>query len=158
MFGGFQERHIETAGSRLFVRYGGSGFPIVLLHGHPRTSATWYRVAPLLASAGHTVICPDLPGYGRSELQDPRPDHASSSKRSMSRDILTALEALGHTRFHLLGHDRGSYAALRLALDRPDAVEKLALADCLPISEHLARADAAFATAWWHWFFFAQPD
>ena len=65
---------------------------------------------------------------------------------------------LGHERFILAGHDRGSYAALRLALDHPEVVDKLILMDCLPISEHLRRADARFATAWWHWFFFAQPD
>lgn len=68
------------------------------------------------------------------------------------------MNALGHTRFAVVGHDRGSYFALRLALDHPEAVTRAALMDCLPISEHVDRADARFATAWWHWFFFAQPD
>jgi haloacetate dehalogenase len=68
------------------------------------------------------------------------------------------MSALGHDRFALVGHDRGSYSALRLALDRPEAVSKLVLLDCIPISEHLARADAAFAERWWHWFFYAQPE
>jgi haloacetate dehalogenase len=68
------------------------------------------------------------------------------------------MTVLGHERFHLVGHDRGSYVALRLALDRPERVDRLALLDCIPISEHLARTDARFATEWWHWFFFAQPD
>jgi haloacetate dehalogenase len=65
---------------------------------------------------------------------------------------------LGHDRFHLVGHDRGSYVALRLALDHEHRIDHLALLDCVPISEHLARTDSRFATAWWHWFFYAQPD
>ncbi|PFG29382.1 haloacetate dehalogenase [Paramicrobacterium agarici] len=158
MFKGFAEDWVETPGARIFVRHGGDGFPIVLLHGHPRTSATWHRVAPTLMDAGFTVICPDLPGYGRSVIAHPASDHSSSSKRAMARSIRSAVETLGHTRFYLVGHDRGSYVALRLALDSPAAVARLALADCVPISEHLARADAAFATARWHWFFYAQPD
>jgi haloacetate dehalogenase len=68
------------------------------------------------------------------------------------------MSALGHERFHLVGHDRGSYVALRLALDQEDRIDHLALLDCIPISEHLARADARFATRWWHWFFLAQPE
>jgi len=68
------------------------------------------------------------------------------------------MHTLGHDRFAVVGHDRGSYYGLRLALDHPDRVSQIALLDCLPISEHLDRADASFATAWWHWFFFAQPD
>jgi len=72
--------------------------------------------------------------------------------------LLAAMRSLGHIRFDVVGHDRGSYYALRLALDHPSAVRRLVLIDCLPISEHLDRVDARFATAWWHWFFFAQPD
>lgn len=64
----------------------------------------------------------------------------------------------GHERFALAGHDRGSYVALRLALDHPAAVRRVAFLDGVPISEHLARMDVRFATQWWHWFFFAQPE
>jgi haloacetate dehalogenase len=104
------------------------------------------------------VICPDLRGYGRSTSPAPTADHSAHSKRAVATDMARLMTALGHERFHLVGHDRGSYVALRLALDHEDHIDHLALLDCIPISEHLARADARFATMWWHWFFFAQPD
>ncbi len=142
----------------LRVRVGGAGPPVVLLHGHPRTHTTWYAVAPLLVSAGFTVVCPDLRGYGRSSKPPTTENHAPYSKRAMAADIVALMSTLGHQRFALAGHDRGSYVAMRLALDHPSAVTALALLDCVPIGEALRRADARFATAWWHWFFFAQPD
>ncbi|UPL11024.1 alpha/beta fold hydrolase [Microbacterium sufflavum] len=158
LFPGFTEEVVRTGASDVFVRHGGSGPPVVLLHGHPRTSATWHRVAPLLVEQGFTVICPDLRGYGRSRGPAPTPDHSAHSKRAVAEDVRGVVRHLGHERFHLAGHDRGSYVALRLALDSPEAVERVALLDCLPLTEHLRRADARFATRWWHWFFFAQPD
>ncbi|MFE4228833.1 alpha/beta fold hydrolase [Arthrobacter sp. NPDC056886] len=158
MFEGFEEERIDVGLSRLFVRHGGEGRPVLLLHGHPRTSATWHRVAPQLVNAGFRVICPDLRGYGRSSKPTLTADHSAHSKRATAQDMLALMSALGHEQFALVGHDRGSYAALRLALDHPEAVSKLALLDCIPISEHLARADATFATKWWHWFFYAQPE
>ena len=145
-------------GVDLRVRIGGAGSPVVLLHGHPRTHTTWHRVAPLLVAAGHTVVCPDLRGYGRSSKPPTTPDHVPYSKRAMARDVVALMRSLGHDRFAVVGHDRGSYVALRTALDHPDAVTHLAALDCIPIVEHLERADARFATAWWHWFFFAQPE
>ncbi|RBY85969.1 alpha/beta fold hydrolase [Blastococcus sp. TF02A-26] len=154
----FDERRVAVADDvTLRVRVGGDGPPVVLLHGHPRTHTTWHRVAPLLVAAGHTVVCPDLRGYGRSSAPAPRPDHAQASKRAMAADVVTLMRELGSERFAVVGHDRGSYVALRLALDHPEAVTHLAVVDCVPIVEHLDRADARFATAWWHWFFFAQP-
>jgi haloacetate dehalogenase len=131
---------------------------VVLLHGHPRTSATWHRVAPLLVDRGFTVVCPDLRGYGRSRGPAPAPDHSAHSKRAVAGDVVAVMRALGHERFALVGHDRGAAVAFRLALDHPRAVERVALVDGLPISEHLARITPEFATQWWHWFFFAQPD
>ncbi|MFF9214050.1 MULTISPECIES: alpha/beta fold hydrolase [unclassified Streptomyces] len=158
MFEGFETRHVETAEASVFVRYGGEGPPVVLLHGHPRTSATWHRVAPLLVDRGFTVVCPDLRGYGRSRGPAPAPDHAAHSKRALAGDVVAVMRALGHDRFALVGHDRGAAVAFRLVLDHPRAVRRVALIDCLPISEHLARITPEFATQWWHWFFFAQPD
>ncbi|WP_026005295.1 alpha/beta hydrolase [Arthrobacter sp. M2012083] len=158
MFEGFEERHIDVGSCSLFVRYGGEGPPVLLLHGHPRTSATWHRVAPQLLNAGFSVVCPDLPGYGQSSKPAPTVDHAAHSKRATARHMVALMVELGHEQFRLVGHDRGSYTALRLVLDYPGTVSKVALLDCIPISEHLARADARFATKWWHWFFYAQPD
>ncbi|MEU3552038.1 alpha/beta hydrolase [Streptomyces longwoodensis] len=158
MFEGFETRHVETGEASVFVRYGGDGPPVVLLHGHPRTSATWHRVAPLLVDRGFTVVCPDLRGYGRSRGPAPTPDHSAHSKRAVAADVVAVMRALGHERFALVGHDRGAAVAFRLALDHPRAVERVVLVDGLPISEHLARITPEFATQWWHWFFFAQPD
>ena len=129
------------------MRHGGSGPPVLLLHGHPRTHATWHRVAPLLA-AGHTVVCPDLRGYGESSKPPTTPDHEPYSKRAMAGDCVALMRALGHERFAVAGHDRGSYVALRLALDHPEAVTRLVVLDVGARSaEALARCDARFARA-----------
>jgi haloacetate dehalogenase len=158
MFEDFAIESVAVGDAKLHVRYGGEGPAVLLLHGHPRTGATWHRVAPRIVSAGFTVVCPDLTGYGRSQGRMPSADHSAHSKRSVADDMVRLMTALGQEQFHLVGHDRGSYVALRLALDHEQRIERLALLDCIPISEHLARADARFATAWWHWFFFAQAD
>jgi haloacetate dehalogenase len=160
MFDGFTLTRITVTGAdgtpvSLRVRHGGSGTPVVLLHGHPRTHVTWHRVADLLA-ADHTVICPDLRGYGGSSKPPAGYDHAGYGKRAMAGDVLALMRVLGHERFAVAGHDRGCYVAARLALDHPDAVTHLAVLDGVPIGEALARADARFAARWWHWFFLGQ--
>jgi len=157
MFEGFDAQVIHVGEASVFVRSGGAGPPVLLLHGHPRTSATWHRVAPRLVERGFTVVCPDLRGYGRSRGPAPTADHAGYAKRAVADDLVSVMRALGHSRFALAGHDRGGAVALRLALDHRDAVSRVALLDCLPVSEHLSRVTAEFATRWWHWFFFAQP-
>jgi haloacetate dehalogenase len=159
MFDGFDMIRVEVGSDvRLRVRHGGSGAPVVLLHGHPRTHTTWHRVAPLLVAAGNTVVCPDLRGYGQSSKPPSTADHAGYSKRAMAGDIRNLMRRLGHDRFAVVGHDRGSYVALRLALDTPEVVSHLVILDTVPIGEALRRADARFAIAWWHWFFFGQQD
>ena len=158
MFDGFDTLTIDTGAASIQVRHGGDGPAVLLLHGHPRTSATWHRVAPLLVAAGFTVVCPDLRGYGASRGPAPTPDHSVHSKRAVARDLVAVMDRLRHQRFAVVGHDRGSLVALRLALDHPNRVSRLAVLDGIPVSEHLARVNAKFATQWWHWFFFAQPD
>lgn len=150
------EDHAVDEGT-LHVRRGGEGPAVLLLHGHPRTGSTWHAVAPALVDAGFSVVVPDLRGYGRSRGPAPTPDHSAHSKRAVANDMALLMTRLGHGRFSVVGHDRGSYVALRLALDHDERVERAVLMDCIPISEHLRRADARFATAWWHWFFYAQP-
>ena len=157
MFDGFALERIDVGGVVLRVRHGGHGPPVVLLHGHPRTHTTWHRVAPLLAER-HTVVCPDLRGYGESDKPPTTADHAPYGKRAMAADVRALMSALGHERFAVVGHDRGSYVAFRLAMDHPAAVTALAALDSVPIGEALARCDAKFAHDWYHWFFFAQPD
>jgi haloacetate dehalogenase len=156
-FDGFALEHIDTGEAAIRVRHGGSGPPVVLLHGHPRTHTTWHRVAPLLA-ASHTVVCPDLRGYGRSSGPPTTPDHEPYSDRAMARDVVAVMAALGHGHFAVAGHDRGSGVAMRLAFDAADAVTHVAVLDGIPHVEALGRCDARFASAWWHWFFFAQTE
>ncbi|GIH96156.1 alpha/beta fold hydrolase [Planobispora siamensis] len=155
MFEGFAQERVATGEAELFVRYGGDGPPVLLLHGHPRTHATWHRVAPLLAG-DFTVVCPDLRGYGRSSKPETTADHEPYSKRAMARDCVALMRELGHERFAVAGHDRGCYVAQRLALDHPRAVTRLVVMEGIPIGEALARADARFAASWWHWFFLGQ--
>jgi haloacetate dehalogenase len=158
MFENFVTERRQVGEASIFVRHGGVGPPVLLLHGHPRTSATWHRVAPRLVERGFTVVCPDLRGYGRSRGPAPTADHAGYAKRAVANDMVAVMRELGHDRFSLAGHDRGSSVALRLALDHQEAVTRVAFMDGLPISEHLSRITATFATQWWHWFFFAQPN
>jgi haloacetate dehalogenase len=157
MFDGFSLERIDVGDAELRVRHGGEGSPVMLLHGHPRTHTTWHRVAPLLA-AEHAVICADLRGYGESSKPPTSDDHEPYSKRAMAADCVKLASALGHERFSIVGHDRGAYVAFRAALDHPEAVDALAVLDAIPIGDALARCDASFARAWWHWFFLGQTD
>jgi haloacetate dehalogenase len=155
MFDGFTLEHVDVGEAVLRVRHGGSGPAVLLLHGHPRTHTTWHRVAPLL-SRNRTVVCPDLRGYGQSSKPPTTADHEPYSKRALARDAVALMRSLGHERFAVVGHDRGASVAYRTALDHPAVVTALAVLDGVPIGEHLARCDATFATAWWHWFFLGQ--
>src|SRR5690554_573093 len=131
MFDGFVLEHVDVGDATLRVRYGGSGPPVVLLHGHPRTHTTWWQVARELAKQ-HVVVCPDLRGYGGSSKPATDAEHSPYSKRAMAGDIVALMRGLGHDRFTVVGHDRGSYVALRLALDHPELVDRLVLLDCVP--------------------------
>lgn len=157
MFHGFELNWIKLPDAALRVRVGGKGEPLLLLHGHPRTHTTWHRVAPILAEQ-YTVVCPDLRGFGQSSKPADTPDHAGSSKRAKARDCIALMRQLGFERFGLVGHDRGSYTAFRAAMDHPGSISRLAILDGIPIADALARCDARFASAWWHWFFFAQAE
>jgi len=157
MFEGFTHCKIALSEAVINLRYGGSGPPLLLLHGHPRTHATWSKVAPKLA-AFFTVVCPDLRGFGESSKPVDLPDHAGSSKRAKAKDCIELMRALGFERFAIVGHDRGSYTAYRAALDYPEKITSLAVLDCVPILEALERCNEQFARQWYHWFFFAQPE
>ncbi|MDU5836998.1 MAG: alpha/beta hydrolase [Pantoea sp.] len=157
MFEGFIHTEIALSDATINVRYGGSGPPLMLLHGHPRTHVTWSKVAPRLAKF-FTVVCPDLRGFGRSSKPADLPDHAGSAKRAKAKDCIELMRHLGFARFALVGHDRGSYTAYRAALDYPDSITRLAVLDSVPILEALERCNERFARQWYHWFFFAQPE
>src|ERR687898_3159214 len=134
MFKTFTHRRIETSGAVINLRVGGSGPPILLLHGHPQTHVMWHKVAPKLAEE-FTVVCADLRGYGDSSKPPTTPDHEPFSKRAMARDQVAVMQALGFERFMVVGHDRGGRVAYRMALDYPDLVENLAVLDLVPTGE-----------------------
>ena len=157
MFEGFAQADIDTGEAVIRVRHGGSGPPLLLLHGYPQTHVMWHQVAPRLAR-DFTVVAPDLRGYGDSSKPPTAPDHAPYSKRAMARDQIAVMEQLGFERFAVAGHDRGGRVAYRLALDHPERVRKLAVLDIIPTGEAFRRADRAFGLGYWHWFFLAQPD
>lgn len=155
-FEGFTLEHVEVADGELRVRHGGSGPPLLLLHGNPQTHAMWHKVAPVLARR-HTVICPDLRGYGGSLKPPATADHAPYAKRVMARDMVELMERFGHKRFSVVAHDRGARVAHRLALDHAARVARLAVLDIIPTLEHFERADMKFGLGYYHWFWFAQP-
>ena len=155
-FDGFRLEHIRVRDGTLRVRIGGSGPPLVLLHGNPQTHAMWHLVAPDLARS-FTVVAPDLRGYGQSLKPPPSADHGAYAKREMARDIVELMAGLGHERFLVAAHDRGARVAHRLAIDHPGRVERLAVLDIVPTIEHFERADMAFGLGYYHWFWFAQP-
>jgi haloacetate dehalogenase len=157
LFPGFEPRRIAVDdGVRIAAMVGGSGPPLLLLHGHPQTHAIWHRVTPELARH-HTVVAADLRGYGDSDKPLGAPDHANYAKRRMALDQVALMRRLGFDRFDVLAHDRGARVAHRLALDHPQAVRRLALLDIAPTLAMYEQTGEAFARAYWHWFFLIQP-
>lgn len=157
MFEGFTSFGIDTAGARIAGVTGGSGPPLLLLHGYPQTRAMWHKVAPDLARH-FTVIAPDLRGYGASSKPPGGPDHAAYSKRAMAQDMVEVMVALGFDRFAVCGHDRGGRVAHRMALDHEDRVTRLAVLDIAPTREMYRDTDKTFAFKYWHWFWLTLPE
>lgn len=153
---GFEAVDLTSPGGTVHAVVGGSGPPLLLLHGYPETHLMWHAAAPLLAQQ-RTVIATDLTGYGDSSRPTPAADHQPHSKRAMADNQVAVMSALGFDRFAVAGHDRGGRVAYRMALDHPDRVEQLAVLDVVPTGEVWRRADADFARAYWHWAFLAQP-
>jgi haloacetate dehalogenase len=156
VFAGFELSRFDTGEAVIRARHGGSGPPVLLLHGHPQTHAMWNAVAPPLAR-DFTVVVADLRGYGESWAFEDAPDHEPYSKRAMARDQVALMRHLGFERFSVAGHDRGGRCAYRLALDHPERVEKLAVLDIVPTGDMWRRVDMEFGMVDWHWFFLAQP-
>ncbi|BBB00822.1 putative hydrolase [Actinacidiphila reveromycinica] len=152
----FAQRRVEVAEDvTLNVAVGGSGSPVVLLHGFPQTHLMWRHVAADLA-ADHTVICPDLRGYGASD-KPADPDGTAYGKRMMAADTVALARALGHERFALAGHDRGALVAFRAGLDHPTAVTHVACLDVLPTLDMWAAMHGTSAAVGFHLYLMAQP-
>ncbi len=155
-FEGFALSRVDVGEATLRVRHGGSGPPLLLLHGYPETHMMWGKIAGDLAR-DFTVIAPDLRGYGESTGPAATKDHETYSKRAMARDAVDLMRHFGHERFMLAAHDRGGRVGYRLALDHPGVLQKLSLLDIIPTADVWKRANKAFALGYWHWSFLAQP-
>src|SRR6516225_3654984 len=157
LFPGFKHVDMRTKGAIIRVRHGGSGPPLLLLHGSPNNHVLWYAVAARLSERYHVVLA-DLRGYGDSSLPDPGPNLVNYSFRVMAEDMIEVMENLGHQRFFLAGHDRGARLSHRLCLDHPDRVMKLSLLDMLPNYHVWTNANMKWALGAYHWLFMAQPE
>ncbi|MFT5508115.1 MAG: haloacetate dehalogenase, partial [Hyphomicrobiaceae bacterium] len=138
-------------------RHGGSGPPLLLLHGNPENHVCWHKVAVRLAENYH-VIMPDLRGYGDSSLPEPGDNHINFSFRAMAQDMVEVMDHFGHNTFYLAGHDRGGRTAHRLCMDFPDRVKKVALLDILPNHYIWSNTNKDWVIRTWHWSFMAQPE
>ncbi len=156
MFEGFETRQIEANGTTINLVTGGSGPPLLLIHGYPQSHVMWHKIVPRLAQ-DFTVVAPDLRGYGDSGKPAGDPDHANYSKRVMAQDQVDVMSAQGFEEFLLVGHDRGARVSHRLTKDHPQRVQKLATLDIIPTRRMFQIVDQAMATNTYHWFFLIQP-
>ena len=157
LFPDFEPRVFEVNGIQIAGHIGGSGSPLLLLHGHPQTHAIWHKLAPALMKS-HTLVMTDLRGYGDSSKPQGDVDHSNYSKRVVAQDQVEVMNQLGFDRFDVLAHDRGARVAHRLAMDHTDAVKKLIMLDIAPTLSMYEKTTEAFAKAYWHWFFLIQPS
>jgi haloacetate dehalogenase len=157
VFEGFETVRVDVDGVTVHAVAGGSGPPLLLLHGFPQTHAMWHPIAQRLAARA-TVVAADLRGYGDSDRPPAGVDHGGYSFRTMAADQVGLMRALGHERFAVVGHDRGARVTHRMALDHPQAVTRAAVLDILPTLHLYTHVDQAWATAYYHWFFFLQPE
>ena len=156
MFEGFEQQQIKTSWTTINLVKGGSGPPLLLLHGYPQTHTMWHKVAPLLAQ-DFTVVAADLRGYGDSGKLEGGANHINYSKRAMAQDQVEVMEQLGFDSFLLVGHDRGARVSHRLTKDHPQRVKRLALLDIIPTHRMFQIVNQEMATNTYHWFFLIQP-
>jgi haloacetate dehalogenase len=156
LFPGTREVRIQADGAEIFARTGGSGPPLLLIHGFPQTHAMWHKVAPVLMQS-FTCVMPDLRGYGYSSCPQNDAANLAYSKRAMASDLLALMTSLGHHRFAVVGHDRGGRVAYRMALDHPGFVNCLAVLDIVPTQAMWHNFSASLAMKVYHWLFLAQP-
>ncbi|MFQ5625871.1 MAG: alpha/beta fold hydrolase, partial [Methyloligellaceae bacterium] len=156
LFPGFDSQTIKTGGAEIFMRLGGAGLPLLLLHGYPQTHVMWHRIAVEMAEHFSLVIA-DLRGYGQSSCPQSDDNHETYSKRAMGNDMIEVMKALGHESFMVLSHDRGARAGYRMALDYPEHVSRLAMLDIVP-TYFVWRESAEIGIGKFHWPFLAQPS
>ena len=156
LFADAHEHRFTVNSVEIFARVGGSGPPLLLIHGFPQTHAMWHRLAPALMQR-FTCVMPDRRGYGFSACPEDDPGHTAYSKRAMTGDLVAVMEKLGHTRFAAVGHDRGARVAYRMALDHPQRVATLTVLDIVPTYAMWHELTVRLAMKSYHWLFLAQP-
>lgn len=127
---------------------------LLLLHGSPQTHHIWHRITPHLTDS-YNVVLLDLRGYGASSKPD---DIACYAKSAMARDCVAVMEQLGHTSFYICAHDRGARVSHKLCVDYPERVKKAIFLDICPTLAMYESTDFDFAKAYFHWYFFIQPN
>ena len=152
----FKKEKITVNGIEINTVHGGTGEPLLLIHGYPQSHLMWHRVAEELAE-NYYLVCPDLRGYGDSSKPPGLPDHSNYSKRVMGEDMIRLMEKLGFGGFKAAGHDRGGRVLHRMCLDYPETVLKACVMDIAPTYHMFKTADTEFATGYYHWFFLIQP-
>lgn len=157
LFPGFESHWVDTSIGQIFARSGGSGPPLLLVHGFPQTHVEWHRIAPELAKR-FTLVMPDLPGYGWSVAPRGDTSHFPYAKRDMAKVLIEVMESLGHVRFMACGHDRGARVTYRMALDHPGRLERIALLDIVPTIVMWERIRAAPSPKTEHWIFLSGPE
>ena len=155
-FPGFKTFDVNTTGATIHGVVSGSGPPLLLLHGAPQSHISWRIVAPQFAKS-HTVIAPDLRGYGDSSKPADGEGHANYSKRAMALDQVEVMKHFGFDRFPVVGHDRGGRVAHRMALDHPDKVTRIAVLDIIPTYYLYTHVTIEFVQAYFHWFNYLRP-
>lgn len=156
MFEGFTFHKIDIDGIAINCCVGGSGPPVLLLHGFPQNLSMWAQIAPQIAER-YTVVCTDLRGYGDSGKPQCAPDNSNYSFRAMAADQVGVMTRLGFERFHVIGHDRGGRTAHRMALDHPNKVQSLTVMDIVPTYAMFMETSRQVAGGYWHWYFLSQP-
>lgn len=155
-FPGFRNFRVKTSGADINGVIGGSGPPVLLIHGAPQSHVTWRLVAPKLA-ATHTVIAPDIRGYGDSSKPPDGDNHANYSKRAMALDMVEVMKQFGFAKFPVIGQDRGGRITHRMALDHPGVVTHAAVLDIIPTYYLYRNVDLRFVQAYYHWFSYLRP-
>jgi haloacetate dehalogenase len=153
----FKEEKIKVNNIEINVKYGGNKIPLLLIHGYPQTHLMWHKIVEELSSEYYLIV-PDLRGYGDSSKPKGDEEHINYSKKTMAKDMVTLMNALGFEEFFVAGHDRGARVTHRMCLDYPSKIKKACVMDITPTYHMFKHTNQAFATGYYHWFFLIQPD
>ncbi len=152
----FLENRFKLEDGHIFYKVGGSGPPLLLLHGYPQNHMMWLKIAPMLANK-YTIVLPDLRGYGKSLAPTGDANHENYSKRVMADDLKQLMSHLNFDKFGLIGHDRGGRVAHRMAKDNRGDISGLIVMDICPTLDMYESTNMDFAKSYFHWFFLIQP-